>query len=43
MFQGTSAGSFYNGAIYLPYAVIDWNVSGSLNAESSFTALIAKV
>ncbi|WP_104663806.1 TadE/TadG family type IV pilus assembly protein [Ensifer adhaerens] len=39
----TSAGSFYNGAIYLPYAVIDWNVSGSLNSESKFTALIAKV
>jgi hypothetical protein len=39
----TSAGSFYNGAIYLPYAVIDWNVSGSLNAESSYTALITKV
>lgn len=39
----TSAGSFYNGAIYLPYAVIDWNVSGSLNAESSYTTLIAKV
>lgn len=39
----TSAGSFYTGAIYLPYAVIDWNVSGSLNAESSYTALIAKV
>ncbi|HEV7309919.1 TadE/TadG family type IV pilus assembly protein [Ensifer sp.] len=39
----TSAGSFYNGAIYLPYAVIDWNVSGSLNSESSFTALITKV
>ncbi len=39
----TSAGSFYNGAIYLPYAVIDWNVSGSLNTESSFTALITKV
>lgn len=39
----TSAGSFYNGLIYLPYAVIDWNVSGSLNTESSYTALIAKV
>lgn len=39
----TSAGSFYTGAIYLPYAVIDWNVSGSLNAESSYTALITKV
>ena len=39
----TSAGSFYDGVIYLPYAVIDWNVSGSLNAESSYTALIAKV
>lgn len=39
----TSAGSFYNGAIYLPYAVVDWNVSGSLNSESKFTALITRV
>ncbi|MBD9649932.1 hypothetical protein IB267_16370 [Ensifer sp. ENS09] len=39
----TSAGSFYNGAIYLPHAVIDWNVSGSLNSESKFTALITRV
>lgn len=39
----SSAGSFYNGAIYLPYAVIDWNVSGSLNAESDYSALITKI
>lgn len=39
----TAAGSFYDGTIYLPYTVIDWNVSGSVNAEASYTALIAKV
>lgn len=39
----TAAGSFYDGTIYLPYAVIDWNVSGSVNAGASYTALIAKV
>lgn len=39
----TAAGSFYDGTIYLPYAVIDWNVSGSVNAAASYTALIAKV
>lgn len=38
----TAAGSFYDGTIYLPYTVIDWNVSGSANAEASYTALIAK-
>lgn len=39
----TAAGSFYDGTIYLPYAVIDWNVSGSVNAGANYTALIAKV